>query len=156
MFSLPLKPRKQQGHHPSILNLFCPKGGPRLLINFARLVNRLRNLNTKLMRFLQYFALNFEIIWSCLRRISFTCHLKDGSSSMFFATECSAISTGFEAMISFNGIQITVPSFHLTFNLEPLVVFLECSFPPRLLINSSFLFNEILPAELSLIYFITW
>ena len=78
---------------------------------------------------LQYFYLTFEIIWSRLRRTYFTHHLKAGSSYMLFSTAYSSNSTGFKALRSFNGIQIKVPSFHSTYNFQPLVVFLACRFP---------------------------
>ena len=110
----------------------------------------------KLCVVLHYFALTFEIIWSCLQITSFTHHLKTGSYPTFFATAYSASSTWFEGLITLKSIQIKVTFFHSTYIFKHLVDFLTCRFLPQILTNPLLLFNALTSAWCLLVSFITW
>jgi len=77
----------------------------------------------------QYLLLIFPMIEILFLIVEGTHQLKAGSSWILFAIAYSAKGTGYESFMSFRSIQSELPSFHITSNCHPLVVFFFLKLP---------------------------
>ena len=96
---------------------------PHRLINLQEFFDCLGNPDSKIVGFLQYLALNLEMIWSFRHSNYLTHHLNKGSSCNWLDTANSASTMGLECFKSNKSNHSDDPLLHSTCKVQPLVVF---------------------------------